>query len=111
MFNSKLPNLTKSQFFSPLEAREANKCSYMIQGRSYTAPLGMSINSDLKSGPTGIYEWVKLDRGYALRKNQDFQIFKFVYLQVKLSYSQTTFGNSTVTDSPLDLLSIKLSWC
>lgn len=70
--NSTLPDFTESKFISQTEAEQAiksNKCKYLVKGRSYTAPIGLSTKSDLKNAAKGIDEWVNLDGGnsYVLR--------------------------------------------
>lgn len=63
-----LPTLTKSKFLSQSQADEAiksNKCRYMVKGRNYVAPMGLTVKDDLKNGAKGIDEWVKLDGGNA----------------------------------------------
>ena len=64
--NRMLPDLTQSKFISQAEAEEAikmNGCRYLVKGRQYTAPMGLTKKSDLKNGATGIDEWVELDGG------------------------------------------------
>lgn len=66
--NNTLPTLTKSRFVSQVQAEEdvkANKCKYLIKGRTYTAPIGFTVNDDLRYGAKGIDAWVALDRGNA----------------------------------------------
>lgn len=66
--NNTLPNLTKSKYISQSQAEEAikkNRCKYLVKGRNYTAPMGMTVNVDLKNGAKGIDEWVQLDGGNA----------------------------------------------
>ena len=70
--NSTLPDLTESKFLSQAEAEEiiiSNRCKYLVKGRSYTAPIGLTTKNDLKNAAKGIDEWVKLDGGnsYVLR--------------------------------------------
>jgi hypothetical protein len=63
-----LPGLTKSKFNSQSQAEEAiktNKCKYLVKGRSYVAPVGLTVKNDLKYGAKGIDEWVELDGGNA----------------------------------------------
>ena len=48
-----------------MEAIETGKCSYLIRGRKYTAPMGLTTKGDLKAGAKGIDEWVTLDGGNA----------------------------------------------
>lgn len=66
--NSTLPTLTKSKFISQAQAEEvvkSNGCKYLVKGRNYTAPIGLTTRDDLRNGAKGIDEWVKLDGGNA----------------------------------------------
>lgn len=66
--NNTLPTLTKSKFISQAQAEEAVKskgCKYLVKGRNYTAPIGLTTKDDLRNGAKGIDEWVKLDGGNA----------------------------------------------
>lgn len=66
--NNTLPTLTKSKFISQTQAEEAiksNRCKYLVKGRNYTAPIGLTVKGDLKYGAKGIDEWVELDEGNA----------------------------------------------
>ena len=66
--NNTLPTLTFSKFITQSQAEEAvkaNKCKYMVKGRTYNAPIGNTTTEDLKNGAKGIDEWVKLDGGNA----------------------------------------------
>lgn len=66
--NSTLPNLTKSNYLTPSQAEENQKngkCKYLVKGRTYVAPMGLSTKADLKYGAKGIDEWVKIDGGNA----------------------------------------------
>jgi len=70
--NSTLPELTESELILQTDAEEvelSNKCKYLVKGRSYTAPIGLTTKNDLKNAAKGIDEWVKLDGGnaYVLR--------------------------------------------
>ena len=70
--NSTLPDLTESKFISQTDAEKielSNKCKYLVKGRNYTAPIGLTTKNDLKNAAKGIDEWVKLDGGnsYVLR--------------------------------------------
>ncbi len=70
--NRTLPELTKSKLISQTEAEKAtktNRCRYLVRGRTYVAPIGLTTKNDLKNGAKGIDEWVKLDGGnaYVLR--------------------------------------------
>jgi hypothetical protein len=75
--NNTLPTLTKSKFISLVQAEEAvksNGCKYLVKGRNYSAPIGLTIKDDLRNGAKGIDEWVKLDGGNAYVPN----IYKWV---------------------------------
>ena len=66
--NNTLPTMTNSKFLSQAQAEDAvkaNRCKYLVKGRNYTAPVGISIKDDLKNGAKGIDEWVKIDGGNA----------------------------------------------
>lgn len=66
--NNTLPTLTKSRFLSQTEAEELikqNKGKYLVRGREYAAPVGLTTQNDLKNGAKGIDEWVLLDGGNA----------------------------------------------
>ncbi len=63
-----LPTLTKSKFITQTQAEKAietGKCKYLVKGRTYTAPMGLTVKGDLKNGAEGIDQWVKLDKGNA----------------------------------------------
>ncbi|MCL1938617.1 MAG: hypothetical protein FWF52_09520 [Candidatus Azobacteroides sp.] len=64
--NNTLPTLTKSKFISQAQAEEAvrtNRCKYLVKGRNYTVPIGLTVKDDLKNGAKGIDEWVTIDGG------------------------------------------------
>jgi len=66
--NDTLSTLTKSKFFSQIQAEEAiksNRCTYLVEGRNYTAPIALTVKGDLKNGSKGIDEWVAIDEGNA----------------------------------------------
>ncbi len=66
--NNTLPTLTKSNFISRSQAEESvktNKCKYLVKGRNYTAPMGLTVKEDLKYGAKGIDELVELNGGNA----------------------------------------------
>ena len=66
--NNTLPTLTKSKFIPRSDVDSAvktNGCKYLVKGREYTAPIGLTTKNDLKNGAKGIDEWVKLDGGNA----------------------------------------------
>ncbi len=66
----KLPKATKSELYSLARAKEAlasNKCKLLSDERRYAAPIGLSVDQDLRNGARGIDEWVGLDGGNAFR--------------------------------------------
>tara|TARA_R110002049_G_scaffold307456_1_gene507994 strand:+ start:3233 stop:3538 length:306 start_codon:yes stop_codon:yes gene_type:complete len=66
--NNTLPSLTKSTFYNQNQATEAlknNKCTLLVDGRNYVAPIGFTVKDDLKNGANGIDEWVQIDGGNA----------------------------------------------
>lgn len=63
-----LPDLTKAKFIpqSQLDnAIEKSGCKFLVKGREYTAPIGLTTKGDLKNGAKGVDEWVELDGGNA----------------------------------------------
>lgn len=70
--NTNLPSLTKSNFISQSQIDaliESSNCKYLVKGRNYVAPVGLTTKGDLKNGAKGIDEWVEIDEGnsYVLR--------------------------------------------
>ena len=45
------------------EDLQTNKCKLLVKGRSYNAPPGFSVSSDIKNAAIGIDDWVKIDGG------------------------------------------------
>ena len=66
-----LPKYTKTTFLTVAQAQNSN-CRCLTSNRSYTAPIGATVNDDLRNGARGIDEWVTLDGGnaYVLRNFQ-----------------------------------------
>lgn len=63
-----LPTLTNSNFIPQSQAEEtiaSRNCSYLVKGRTYTAPIGFTTKNDLQNAANGIDEWVQLDGGNA----------------------------------------------
>ena len=70
--NERLPALTSSTYYSQPRADEAianKRCEYIDKGKSYKAPVGLTVNGDLRNAAEGIDEWVDVDGGnaYVLR--------------------------------------------
>ena len=66
--NNTLPTLTQSKFISRAQAENdiiSNRCTYLVKGRTYAAPIGFTAKDYLMNGARGIDEWVKLDGGNA----------------------------------------------
>ncbi len=59
-----LPTMTKSKL---LKSEDINQmeCTCLTKNRNYTAPMGLTVNEDLRNGAKGIDEWVQLDGGNA----------------------------------------------
>ena len=67
-FMEKFPQVTKAKFYSLTDARDAEMqgtCRILVKDRSYTAPLGLTVNGDLENGARGVDEWIYLDGGNA----------------------------------------------
>jgi hypothetical protein len=58
--------LTKSTYLSVGQTQNPN-CKCLTQGRSYTAPVGLTTKDDLRNGAKGIDEWVSIDGGNAYK--------------------------------------------
>lgn len=66
--NNTLPGLTKSKFVAQIQAEEklkSNECTYLVKGRDYVAPVGMTLRNELNRAAKGIDEWVEIDGGNA----------------------------------------------
>jgi hypothetical protein len=67
-FNEELPKITSAKFYDRVSVGTAiseGQCRLLISNRKYTAPIGMTVSSDLRNGARGIDEWVKSDSGNA----------------------------------------------
>ena len=64
--NQTLPMLTKSTYLSVEQTQNPN-CKCLTRGRSYTAPVGLTVKDDLRNGAAGIDEWVSIDGGNAYK--------------------------------------------
>lgn len=89
--NATLPKMTKSRFYSRLDARDAvaaKECSCLVKGREYVAPIGTTTSSDLRNGAKGIDEWVQLDGGnaYALNSFRWVTVDHFGSTQLQLEF-------------------------
>lgn len=66
--NETLPTLTLSTHYSQTQADEAvseERCEYLDRGKTYVAPIGLTVKSELRSAAKGIDEWVEVDGGNA----------------------------------------------
>ncbi|RZJ47635.1 MAG: hypothetical protein EOO19_09285 [Chryseobacterium sp.] len=64
--HKELSTLTKSNLVSQGDITtlvSTEKCRYLIKGRSYAAPVGLTAKKDVKNAAKGIDEWVELDKG------------------------------------------------
>ena len=67
-FLDKFPNLTNSDFYDRRSGNEVisnGTCKLLVEGRKYVAPIGFTVNNDMKNGARGIDEWVQADGGNA----------------------------------------------
>ena len=67
-FIDEFPNKTSSDFYDSLKGNKAvsnGKCKLLVKGRKYVAPVGFTVNNDMKNGAIGIDEWVQADGGNA----------------------------------------------
>lgn len=89
--NETLPSLTNSTHLSPTQAEYAvnsSICKYLVKGRSYTAPIALSVKGDLRKGAKGIDEWVQLDGGnsYVLTSYKWEQVDDYGSTQLNLEF-------------------------
>lgn len=66
--SSELPKMTNSIFLTRADLQkgiDSGGCQYLMQGRRYTAPIGLTVKDDLRNGAIGIDDWVRLDGGNA----------------------------------------------
>jgi hypothetical protein len=88
--NNTLPTLTESRFISQAQAEEAvitGRRKYLVRGRKYNAPIGLTVKDDLRNGAKGIDEWVKIDGGNA------YVLISFNWVTVAIdpkTYAETT---------------------
>src|SRR6056297_3296898 len=89
--NETLPTLTKSTHLTTTQAKyalDSNICEYLVKGRSYTAPIALSVKGDLRNGAKGIDEWVELDGGnsYVLTSYNWEQVDDYGSTQLNLEF-------------------------
>ena len=64
----KFPHATKVEFYTFSDAHNAEMrgtCRVLVKNRSYTAPLGLTVDDDLENGARGVDEWIYSDGGDA----------------------------------------------
>ena len=67
-FMEKFPHATKAEFYTLTDAHNAEirgTCRVLVKNRSYTAPLGLTVDDDLENGARGVDEWIYSDGGDA----------------------------------------------
>lgn len=67
-FMEKFPDSTKSVFYDRASANKAlanNTCKLLVTKRSYSAPVGITVNDDIRNAAKGVDEWVRVDGGNA----------------------------------------------
>ena len=71
-FSESFPKATTSKYYAkPLADAEtlSGKCSVVVKDRKYVAPIGMTVNGDVRNGAVGVDEWVKADKANAYTIN------------------------------------------
>ena len=98
-FMEKFPHATKSVFYDQASANKAldNKtCKILVGKRSYSAPVGITANDDIRHAAKGVDDWVRLDGGNAYILNnfewipigtEAYQLI--VYFDTMLCYKET----------------------
>lgn len=89
--NETLPTLTSSTHYSQTQANEAvgeERCKYLDRGKSYGAPIGLTVKRELGSAAKGIDEWVDEDGGnaYVLRSYEWETIDTYGSTQLKIEF-------------------------
>ena len=87
-FNEALPKATKSRFLGRTAANDAvsaGQCRVLVADRKYTAPIGLTLNGEVKGAARGIDEWVAADSGNA------YSVGDFTWATV------TDFGDTQLT--------------
>ena len=67
-FMEKFPRATKAGFYTLTDAHDPEMrgtCRVLVKNRSYTAPLGVTVDDDLENGARGVDEWIYSDGGNA----------------------------------------------
>ena len=78
-FVNTFPKSTESRFYNLTNADDAlsnGQCRLLVTGRSYAAPVGLTVQSDVNYGAQGVDEWVQVDGGNAYRMTN----FKWINL-------------------------------
>lgn len=89
--NNTLPTLTKSTYLSSAQSQNPN-CKCLTRGRSYTAPVGLTVKDDLRNGASGIDQWVSIDGGNA------YKLINFRWITI----STDIYGSPTSTQLVID---------
>ncbi|MEC8810414.1 MAG: hypothetical protein VXY23_03780 [Pseudomonadota bacterium] len=103
--NRKLPNLTKSAYLEKAVSNEAvyqKLCTLLVSNRSYTAPVGFTVDGDLRNGAKGIDEWVEVDRGNAYTLNS----FNWVTVDQVGSTQLTIYFNTYICEKEIPTKSL-----
>jgi hypothetical protein len=86
-----LPTLTKSKYLT-LEQIQNPNCKNLSKGKSYAAPMGLTVKDDLLNAATGIDEWVNIDGGNA------YKVTNFRWITI----STDKYGSPTSTQLVID---------
>ncbi|HBN06868.1 MAG TPA: hypothetical protein DD434_13960 [Bacteroidales bacterium] len=83
--NQTLPMLTKSTYLSVEQTQNPN-CKCLTRGKSYTAPVGLTVKDDLRNAAAGIDEWVSIEGGNAYKLTN----FKWITISTDKNSSHAT---------------------
>lgn len=86
-----LPTLTKSKYLT-LEQTQNPNCKNLSKGKSYAAPMGLTVKDDLLNAATGIDEWVNIDGG------NSYKVTNFRWITI----STDKYGSPTSTQLVID---------
>lgn len=67
-FAEQFPDRTTSRYYNQIQGKEAvanGSCRLLVENRKYLAPVGLTLQNDMKYGARGIDEWVQVDGGNA----------------------------------------------
>lgn len=85
-FGDSFPRATSTRFYERPAANEAisnGECKILVENRKYVAPIGLTVNGDVKNGAVGVDEWVDADKGNAYTLNN----FEWISVPIGADYA------------------------